>query len=154
MDKNAHNSLKIKLLDAIKFLSYVRWHNDVNNLGLRFRGLNLGDVFDVKSFNLNTELLLNKIKRLSPHVIINNDALLADIEAIKNDNHDILQLTNGHDLMKIMAVYLSSMNKKGINDVDLATALRIAFPLEDFRNTQLYKNTYEWALMNKCLIHN
>jgi hypothetical protein len=56
--------------------------------------------------------------------------------------------------MKIMAVYLSSFNKKGISDKDVETLLRIAFPLDDFKNTQLYKNTYDWATMNKYLIHN
>ena len=97
---------------------------------------------------------MNKIKRLSPNVIINNDTLLADIKAIENEKHDVLQLTNGHDLMKVMAFYLSSVNKKRISDTDLEKHLRIAFPLEDFKKTQLYKNTYEWAIINKCLIHN
>jgi Protein of unknown function (DUF4435) len=154
IDKNGHNELRIRLLNALRFLSYLRWYNEINNFEFKFKGLNLGDIFDVKTFDMNKEALLNKIQRLSPNVIINNDTVLNDIKEMENDKHDVLQLANGHDLMKIMAAYLSSMNKKGINDTDLAALLRIAFPLEDFKNTQLYKDTYKWARTNKCLIHN
>jgi hypothetical protein len=136
-EKNAN--LKAKCFNALQFLSYLRWYNELNNGELKFKGLNLGDIFDVKHFTINTIALLGKIQHLSPKVAVNNDAVSVEIEAIKSDNHHVLQLTNGHDLMKIMAVYLSSFNKKGISDKDVETLLRIAFPLEDFKNTQLYK---------------
>ena len=39
IDKSVHNSLKIKLLNALKFLSYLRWYNDIKNLEVNFKGL-------------------------------------------------------------------------------------------------------------------
>jgi hypothetical protein len=153
-NQEKHVDLRVKFLNALKFLSYLRWYNEINKSELNFKGLNLGDIFDVKHFTINTTFLLEKVQHLSPKIVMDNAAISAEIEAIKSNNHDVLQLTNGHDLMKIMAIYLSSFNKKGISDKDAETHLRIAFPTEDFKNTQLYKDTYEWATRNKCLIHN
>jgi hypothetical protein len=153
-NQEKHPDLKAKFLNALKFLSYLRWHNEINNGELNFKGLNLGDIFDVKHFTIDRTLLLGKIQHLSPKIKVDIDVISVEIEAMKKENHDALQLTNGHDLMKIMATYLSSFNKKGISDKDVETLLRIAFPAEDFKNTQLYKDTYDWAIANKCLIHN
>lgn len=46
-----HADLRKKFLNALKFLSYLRWYNEMNNGELNFKGLNLGDIFDVKKFN-------------------------------------------------------------------------------------------------------
>lgn len=153
-NQEKHANLKVKLLNTLTFLSYLRWYNERNNGELNFKGLNLGDIFDVKDLTIDTTLLLGKIQNLSPNITINNEVISTEIDAIKRENHDVLQLTNGHDLMKIIAAYFSSFNKKGISDKDVEMHLRIAFSLEDFKNTQLYKNTYDWAAINKCLIHN
>jgi Protein of unknown function (DUF4435) len=154
IDKKEHAALKFKFFEVLKLLSYLRWYNDKSNNRLKFKGLNLGNIFDVTNFVLNPTLLFSKIKALSPNATFKDDELiLLEIQAMENDNHDLLQLTNGHDLMKIMAAYFSSLNKKGINDADLASVLRIAFSLEDFKMTQLYKDTLEWAVTNKRLIH-
>ncbi|MDZ7879529.1 MAG: DUF4435 domain-containing protein [Saprospiraceae bacterium] len=154
IDKQEHTALKLKFLEALKLLSYLRWYNDKVNSGLRFKGLNLGNIFDIKNFILNPTLLLSKVRALSQNATLKDDELiLLEIQEIENDNHDLLQLTNGHDMMKIMSAYFSSLNKKGINDTDLASVLRIAFSLEDFKMTQLYKDTLEWAVTNKQLIH-
>lgn len=149
-----HSLLKMKFLKAIRFLSYLRWYNEINNCELNFKGLNLGNIFDKNTFTIDKVLLLDKIRRLSSHAEIKGNAdVLSDIEDIEDEQHDLLQLSNGHDLMKIMSYYFSSLNKKGINDTDLSSLLRVAFSLEDFRSTQLYEDTYQWAESNKCLIH-
>jgi Protein of unknown function (DUF4435) len=87
-----HADLRAKFLNALTFLSYLRWYNELNNGELNFKGLNLGDIFDVKHFTIDTTSLLGKIQHLSPKITIHNAIISAEIDAIKSENHDVLQL--------------------------------------------------------------
>jgi hypothetical protein len=66
-------------------------------------------------------------------------------------NHDLFQLCNGHDFMKVLSVYLKPM--KQVKPSDLESKFRIAFTHQHYQSTNLYKNTLNWATENNCKLY-
>lgn len=150
---NDHNSTFDKLLNSIRFLGYFRWYNEIENLEFNFRGLGLNDLFDKRTFVIDDKTLIQKVITRSP------DAKIKDVEQIfdstqqlYNSNHDLFQVCNGHDFMKVMAILCSSSHK-GISEKDISSQFRIAYNQDMFKKTQLFKDTSDWASQNNCTLY-
>jgi hypothetical protein len=52
---------------------------------------------------------------------------------------------NGHDFQKAFASYVSSSSNKGVNDVEIGKAFRIAYRFTDFQKTNLYNQLKKWS---------
>ena len=151
-----HNNVFQKILQAIRFLGYFRWFNDLENesngFQFNFNSLGLGDLFDKEHFKIDEKALIQKVIERSPNAKIKDvDVILGSIKQLFNDNHDLLQLCNGHDFMKIMSLLCSSRNK-GYSDKDMASIFRITYNQEMFKKTQLFKDISEWATQNNCTL--
>ena len=108
-----HDDIFRKILQTIKFLGYFRWYNelghDAEELQFKFNSLGLGDLFDGKQFSIDEKALIEKTIEHSPNSKIRDvDTIFNSVKQLYDDNHDLLQLCNGHDLMKIMASLCSS----------------------------------------------
>jgi hypothetical protein len=91
-------------------------------------------------------LYIEKVILKSPNAKIKDSILLLSIiESLSEGNHELLQLCNGHDFMKITALYLSKSLKKGIGEDTIASIFRIAYNINHFKTTQLYKDITAWA---------
>jgi Protein of unknown function (DUF4435) len=144
--KETHAPLKVQLLESLRFMSCFRWHNDTNRIGLAFEHVGFNDLFDIKNFNFNKQQYVQKVVLKSPNAKIKDPILLLlAVEQLSEGSHELLQLCNGHDFMKITALYLSKFLKKGIGEDTIAAIFRIAYSINHFKTTQLYKNINAWA---------
>jgi hypothetical protein len=60
------------------------------------------------------------------------------------DVSDFLNLCND-DFQKALALYISFISTKGVNDVEIGEACRVAYRFDDFQKTNLYMQLEKWA---------
>ena len=150
---NEHNSTFEKLLNSIRFLGYFRWYNEIENLEFNFRGLGLNDLFDKKTFTIDDKILIQTVINRSRDAKIKDVEQIFDaVQGLYNSQHDLFQVCNGHDFMKVMAILCSSQ-QKGINEKDMASQFRVAYSQDMFKKTQLFKDTSDWASQNNSILY-
>ncbi|MGX9727309.1 MAG: DUF4435 domain-containing protein [Candidatus Electronema sp. VV] len=139
-------AVREKLLLSLKFISGIRWLNDLCKLELNFEGFPFGNFYDEKTTKLNDSACLIEIINRSPNRKgeITQEQVCLKIEGIL----DVLNLCNGHDFQKIFALYVTSKlkkGKKGIADNRIGEAFRVAYRFDDFKETNLYNELKNWA---------
>ncbi len=139
-------AVREKLLLSIKFISGVRWLNDLLKLELNFKGFSFGNFYDGRTILLNENDCLTEIIKRSPNMKseITHEQVYMKIKEVSN----LFDLCNGHDFCKIFAIYVNSRLKKGkkeINDIRVSEAFRISYRFDDFKKTNLYKKLKGWA---------
>jgi Protein of unknown function (DUF4435) len=150
---NEHHSTFEKLLNSIRFLGYFRWYNEIGNLEFNFRGLGLNDLFDKRTFAIDDKALIQTVLSRSSNAKIKDVEQIFDaIQGLYDYQHDLFQVCNGHDFMKVMAILCSSQ-QKGINEKDMASQFRVAYSQDMFKKTQLFKDTSDWASQNKVTLY-
>jgi hypothetical protein len=150
---NEHNLTFEKLLHSIRFLGYFRWYNEIGNLEFNFRGLGLNELFDKRTFTIDDKVLIQTVITRSRDAKIKDVEQIFDaVQGLYNYQHNLFQVCNGHDFMKVMAILCSS-NQKGINEKDMASQFRVAYSQDMFKKTQLFKDTSDWASQNKVTLY-
>lgn len=152
-DSKEYEGICNRILNAIRFLGYLRWYNEIENLEFNFRGLGLNDLFNERSFTFDDKVIIETVITRSPNAKVKNvEQIFNSVQRLHNDNHDLLQVCNGHDFMKVMAILCSS-RQKGISDKDMASLFRVAYNQTMFQKTQLFKDTSDWASQNKVILY-
>ncbi len=130
------------LLKSLAFISGIRWLNTLENLRLNFNKLSLDSFYDADSLNLDKTRCIQSIEGRSPK------KKRAIQEQEVNDKisktTDYFNLCNGHDVVKGLALYLTSKTTKGIKSTTLETLLRTAYRKEDFVTTALCGELKAW----------
>jgi Protein of unknown function (DUF4435) len=142
--------LRENLLNSLAFLGGIRWLNHTENLMLNFTEVSLGAFYDAANWELNKTQCIQNIEARSSNKkrAVQEQEIDSKISAI----NDYYNLCNGHDAIKGFAMHLTekSSNKKGINDKDLASALRMCYRKEDFIATKLYATLKNWETRMGC----
>ena len=159
---NIEATFNAKMLSIVSFLAYFRWYNEKNvwynednqKIGFTFTDLHLNKLY--KNNQLDKQDLVKQVKAQSkqaPKTSI--DEIISAVEALQNTTHNLLQLCNGHDCIKILAAHITQSNigKKGVNDKDVEQSVRFAYHITDYKQTNLYKNTQAWATNNHCILY-
>lgn len=153
-DKRTHSKLKTKLLNAITFIGYCRWYNEINNLEYSFDSGGYMDLFNPKTMQFDEKMFVERLIQRSPNAKVKDvETILMEIQKLTDINHDYMQVCNGHDFMKVIASYISSKNGKGIGDQVISANFRIAFSFNHYKNTKLYRDTNFWASENLHAIY-
>jgi hypothetical protein len=148
-EEKAPCSLREKILKSISFIGGLRWINisdrltPSESLGLNFKGLGFGNFYDGKVLVLDEDSCLNEIMKRSPNK--KKEISKEDVRLKVQDISDFLNLCNGHDFQKAFASYVSSSSNKGVNDVEIGKAFRIAYRFTDFQKTNLYNQLKKWS---------
>jgi hypothetical protein len=125
----------------------------IGNLEFNFRGLGLNDLFDKRAFTIDNKALIQTVINRSRDVKIKDVEQIFDaVQGLNDSQHDLFQVCNGHDFMKVMAILCSSQ-QKGINEKDIASQFRVAYSQDMFKKTQLFKDTSDWASQNKVTLY-
>ncbi|GBC64137.1 DUF4435 domain-containing protein [Desulfonema ishimotonii] len=132
-----------KLLRSIAFISGLRWINDSEGLELNFNGLGFGVFYDGQTVVLDEKKCLYKVMKRSPKKKMNISE--EDVKSKIKDVSDLLNLCNGHDFQKAFALCVSCNSKRGVNDVEIGKAFRLAYRFEDFQKSDLYRQLREWS---------
>jgi hypothetical protein len=145
-----HEKIRQKLLEAIRFISYFRWYNELNNLEFSFEGASLGDVFEPKTLVINNQKYVEKIVEKSKNAKITDiDIILIEIAKLADENHDNFQLCNGHDFMNVLALFLNIHNKEGLSEKRVSSHFRIAYNFSAYQQTKLHLQVKNWFIANK-----
>ncbi len=137
------SAFRKKLLKSIAFISGLRWINDAEVVELNFNGLGFGIFYDGKTIVLDEEKCLNEVMKRSPRK--KKEISEEDVRSKIKNVSDLLNLCNGHDFQKAFAFCASCNSKKGVNDVEIGKAFRVAYRFEDFQKSDLYRQLKEWS---------
>jgi len=149
------SNLKDNIYDTAITIGYLRWfnHKQGNNT-LLFEGLNFGSFIQQGSTGVNfnqesfLKTLLEHSRNKNANLSLTSQSLQETIEDLQRLSMDKLQISCGHDVTKLIAKYLL----KSFNGNEIEKALRVAYSMEYFKNSQLYNSLFNWSLqMNKNL---
>jgi hypothetical protein len=153
IDKSQHETFRSDLMNTIKHISYLKLLNDKENLELKFDS-GFQDLISFANQKIDFEQYLDRVIAKSPNAVVKDRGLLRDmISLIEKSDPDLLQITNGHDLLNSFAKYFKE--KENRNDVSrpvLETSLRMLFNFDYFRQTQLYRELSNWQIQNSVEI--
>lgn len=141
--KNLSTLNRETILRSISFIGGLRWLNDRLHLRLNFQGLGLGEFYNGENRLLDKSALLSEVQKRSPDR--RGNAAVDDIEAAISGVTDYLNLCNGHDFHKALALCIRSCGKKQVRDTVIAAGFRIAYRFQDFQESRLYGELKEWA---------
>ncbi|MCK5719977.1 MAG: hypothetical protein KAH84_08555 [Thiomargarita sp.] len=148
-------NIKSNIFECASYIGYSRWfHEKESKLTekyiLKFDGLDFNKFITVKKCQIfldKNKFLDTIIEYSKPENLTAND-LSNKIENLKQKPKDYLQICNGHDLTKLLSLILFG----NINPKKIESHLRVAFNIDYFKLTNLYKNIMEWSNKNNYLI--
>lgn len=153
LDKRQHLAFKNKLLEVIKHISYLKLLNDRENLELTFSS-GFQDLISFANQKIDLDQYIDRVIAKSPNALIKDKEILKlKIEAIEQQDPDLLQITNGHDLLNSFAKYFREEEKRsGLSGDNLEATLRMLFNIDFFSRTNLYQQLDNWKNLNNVQI--
>lgn len=150
-----HIELRENLMNLIKFVSCLRWYNDMEDIKFNFKAVKLSPFYDGKNNSFDFNGYLKELIKSSTNASIKDRTMIIDdLLFLSKQTKDMFQLSNGHDFVRISAAYFNSINKAGVSESTLSSNFRVAFSLDSFKRTNLYSQTLAWANANGVNIHN
>ena len=148
-------NIKSNIFECASYIGYSRWfHEKESKLTekyiLKFDGLDFKKFITIKKCQIffDKNKFLDTIIEYSTQKDLTANDLSNKIKNLKQKSEDYLQICNGHDLTKLLSLILFG----NINQKKVESSLRIAFNIEYFKETYLYKNIREWATENNYQI--
>jgi len=145
------NVLQI-LLDSAKILGSLRLINEREGLNLKFNELNFSKFVNKPNLKIDIDEMIKTVFNNSKRQDLKIEDFKEKINQVLSQNHDLLQLCNGHDLVELLSISLTKLlGNKGQQDVKIETlesSLRISYRFEDFKLTKLYASIIEWEKEN------
>lgn len=141
------SQLKEFVFKELYKLSMFRKYNEENCLGINFNGIKF-----VKLVNKDNELelakLIMKLEEINPDIKKNMgfDSLWKKIE--KEPVEKYLDITNGHDFLSYYKVICDNSRANKIGKNEIPVALRIAFGIDQFKQTKLYVELNNYCKKN------
>lgn len=144
-----HLNFRDSLIKTISSIGFLKFLNDKENLKLSFTS-GFIDLISFGNRTLDFELYLDRVLAKSPNAVIKDKRILIEkIEELKSRSLNLLQITNGHDLLNTFAKYFREVEQKtGLSGEMVESALRIAFTKELFEQTSLFAELRKWQNNN------
>lgn len=147
---NTFNVLELRkaFFDSVRFLGYLRWYNNLNNMEFNFMGIGIGDFFDPNFLKLDEIRCVQNIINRSPNCKCKDvETILNGVGLLIKPEHDLTQVCCGHDVASSMAIFFNYHKSgiKGINGDRIQSQFRTAYNSHYFSDTKLFKELNEWA---------
>lgn len=130
-------------------LGYIRFFSIREGLNLKFEGMTFSHFLDPVTLEINAEALRTEICNRSHRPDLQLDTITS-VGWPRDVRHDPWQVCCGDDMMEILRFGLRSV--LGTNSLtslqSLDGALRVAYPEEEFRQSELYRATRDWERRN------
>lgn len=148
--KEKHLQFKDDIMKSIEMVSYLKWLNDKENLELTF-SVGFQDLVSFTNLKIDFTQYLQRVISKSANAKIKDEKVIEQkIRALIKSKPDLMQLTNGHDLLNTFAKYFREKTAhKGTSDEKIASAFRMTFTFEHFKATNLFANLNNWGIQNK-----
>lgn len=146
---DTHVEFRQGVINSISSLGYLKWLNNLENLELDFSS-GFQDIISFVNQTLDINQYIDRTLARSKDSAVNSkEELIAKMDELKSSKPDLLQLTNGHDLLKAFAEYFRVVEgRKGTSCKILETSIRMTFTKETFKTTALYNSLSEWQIVN------
>ena len=149
-----HVDLRSQLLSATSFVGYLRWFNELNDAAFIFMNFPFGEFYNHKSMEFDEVGFIHMLLKRSPDAKIKDVAyILEQVNCLREIDHELFQLCNGHDFIKVMALQTKNNARKGVDHEQISSAFRMAFSIQHFRNTKLFLDTSTWAASQSVTIY-
>lgn len=147
--KQEHLQFKNDLMTSIERLSCLKWLNDKEKIGFSFSS-GFQDLVSFTSFGMDFTQYLQRVMSKSENANLTDTHIINQkVNELVRSRPDLMQLTNGHDLLKIFSkFFLEVVKHKGVSDENIASAVRMAFTVEHFQETELYHQLNHWGIRN------
>lgn len=148
-----HEIFKTNAMEVIKYVSYLKLVNDREGLELSFSP-GFQDLISFSNLSFDLDQYLIRVISKSPNAIVKDKTLLkAKILAEEQCYPDLLQISNGHDLMNVFALYFREVEgRSGVSGELLEAVLRMLFTVDFFCQTQLFHQIDAWQNINNVEI--
>jgi len=143
-----HITFRDEMMNVLGGVSCLKWLNDREDLRLKFKA-GFDDLIDFSKLEIDFKTYLTRIIDKSANTTISDKRILeGKVEELNLLNPDLLQLTNGHDLIKVVAKSFKENSNAKISEETLSSTLRVTFTEDDFKQTTLYSELSSWATLN------
>lgn len=149
LPEEKHLNFRNEIIKTIEMVSYLKWLNNKENLELKFSA-GFQDLISFANLNIDFSQYIKRIISKSDNAKIKDEKVIRNkiIDLIKL-NPDALQLTNGRDLLKAFAKYFrEKTGHSSLNDKSLASAFRMTFTVDHFKETNLFSELEKWEIQN------
>lgn len=138
-----------RLIESSYPIGLLMYLSQKNGMNLSFKDLDFKDFINPRTMSLDPSSMINSVIRNTRNCNLSKKAVLRSLDQEAGKLEDKWDAARGHDTVDILLLGLrngiGSYNAKGMKEGELSGALRLAFSDEDFRNTDLYAATSQWA---------
>ena len=154
LKQEEHGAVRDNILKAISFIGYFKLLNEIEKLEINFEGIDFDKLIDIQTFEIDKNTLIDTALNQSPNTKERNTSiLLGKINSIISVSHNLYQLCNGHDFMKVLSIYINRKVSRKIKYENLESQFRTTYTLQHYQSTNLYKNTLNWATEQSCNLY-
>lgn len=149
-----------KVVDAVAKAAYpiglLMFISAREKIGLCFKDLDHSTFVSRRTLAIDTRKMIDEVFAQSLNKGISKKELIDMIAEEEEVLDDPWIAVRGHDAVSVLAMGLSetfgSYNSKDINAGQLSGALRLAFSFDEFKETDLYKDTLKWSQKNNFVL--
>jgi hypothetical protein len=108
--KGQHIQLKEKIIESISLLSCFKWLNWRERLELDLTS-GFQDLISFVNLTIDLDQYISRaISKSSQPRLTDKEQIIEKVNELKNSNPNMLQVTNGHDLLNALAKYFREIN--------------------------------------------
>jgi hypothetical protein len=126
------------------------------NMGLNFKNIDHSVFINRKTLAIDIRKMIDEVFSQSMNKGFSKKELADKIYEEEEILNDPWIAVRGHDAVSVLTIGLSetfgSYNSKGIKSGQVSGALRLAFGIDYFGDTHIYKDTLKWAEKNNFVI--
>lgn len=146
-EKSAEELLN-RLLSAGMRLGYLRWASKRHDLRIGFDQIDYSRVVDASTLILREDRLEIEVLRASGSEAGTWMDINSRATSLMRDTHDPWQICNGHDLTKLLALYLTRVTRLSVTRKAIEADLSLAYSSDHLRATKLYGTVIRWEQGN------
>ena len=134
----------------------LRFHSMAEGKDLDFKALRLERQLDGQ-LAIEAERLVRTVLQQSGVSLAETRATLEAVEAVLADDHDLMELCNGHDVCAVLAYGIRGIvgpysGAASPTVENLEAAIRGSMAMEEFRHTDLYNALLAWQQANQPFV--
>ncbi|MBP0027509.1 DUF4435 domain-containing protein [Roseofilum sp. Guam] len=146
-------SVRIALLDAGIVLGYLLWISQIEELNLKFKGIQYKKFINNETLDIDSQNFIQEVINNSQLHSLKVPELQERLNAQKSDDHNPWQVCCGHHLVEILSLALckaiGNQNSTDVKADQLDIFLRLAYEEAYFEETQLYIKICGWERNNE-----